>query len=72
MAACNLIKRRTAGVSGRTKHMIDVQYAFVRDRHLRGDIEVSDVQTDNQLADMFTKSLTAPAHESRRLRINIQ
>jgi hypothetical protein len=71
MAACTLIKRRTAGVSGRTKH-IDVQYMFVRDRHLRGDIEVSYVQTDAQLADMFTKSLTAPSHEVQRVMINMQ
>jgi hypothetical protein len=71
MAACSLIKQRTAGVSGRTKY-VDMQYMLDRDLHLRGDIEVHHVQTDKQLADMFTKAPPTPLHESQRSLIRMQ
>jgi hypothetical protein len=38
----------------RTKH-IDIQYHFLRDRAIKGDIAISHVGTNDQLADIFTK-----------------
>ena len=46
-----------AGNFARTKH-IDVRYHFVRERLQRGDIQVDYVRTDEQVADIFTKSLS--------------
>ncbi|KAI3735961.1 hypothetical protein L6452_15489 [Arctium lappa] len=40
----------------KTKH-IDVRYHFIKDHVEKGDIEMHFVQTDFQLADLFTKSL---------------
>ncbi|GJS60647.1 hypothetical protein Tco_0655431 [Tanacetum coccineum] len=40
----------------RAKH-IDIRYHFIRDRILKGDIELHFVPTDLQLADIFTKPL---------------
>ncbi|KAI3735601.1 hypothetical protein L6452_15108 [Arctium lappa] len=40
----------------KTKH-IDVRYHFIKDHVEKGDIEIHFVQTDYQLADLFTKSL---------------
>nr|GEU57553.1 retrovirus-related Pol polyprotein from transposon TNT 1-94 [Tanacetum cinerariifolium] len=40
----------------RIKH-IDIRYHFIRDRVLKGDIELYFVPTDLQLADIFTKPL---------------
>jgi hypothetical protein len=39
----------------RTK-LIDIQHHFLRDHQQKGDIEVFYVSTENQLADIFTKS----------------
>jgi transposase InsO family protein len=58
-ACIQLIRNKTAGVGGRTKH-IDVQYMFVRERRERGDLRVEYVSTHLQMADMFTKALTGP------------
>ncbi|GJS94424.1 retrovirus-related pol polyprotein from transposon TNT 1-94 [Tanacetum coccineum] len=44
----------------RTKH-IDIRYHFIRDRILKGDIELHFVPTDLQLADIFTKPLAEPS-----------
>lgn len=41
----------------RIKH-IDIRHHFLCDRVLKGDVEVTFVDTHNQLADIFTKSLT--------------
>jgi hypothetical protein len=43
-----------------TKH-IDIRHHFLRDHEAKGDIEISYVSTENQLADIFTK----PLDESR-------
>jgi hypothetical protein len=40
----------------RAKH-IDIRYHFLRDRQQKGDIEISYVNTQNQLANIFTKPL---------------
>ena len=40
----------------KTKH-IDVRYHFLRDHQEKGDIEFCHVDTQNQLADIFTKPL---------------
>uniref|UniRef100_A0A2N9GPU6 Reverse transcriptase Ty1/copia-type domain-containing protein n=1 Tax=Fagus sylvatica TaxID=28930 RepID=A0A2N9GPU6_FAGSY len=44
---------------GRTKH-IEVDYHFVRERVVRGDICLQFVSTDDQVADIFTKALPTP------------
>jgi hypothetical protein len=40
----------------RTKH-IDIQHHFLRDHAIKGDIAISHVGTNDQLADIFTKPL---------------
>ena len=40
----------------RTKH-IEIRHHFIRDHVQNGDVEVKYVQTDNQIADIFTKPL---------------
>ena len=40
----------------RNKH-IDIRYHFLRDHQRNGDIEIAYVNTQNQLADIFTKPL---------------
>jgi hypothetical protein len=40
----------------RTKH-IDIQHHFLRDHAIMGDIVISHVRTNEQLADIFTKPL---------------
>ena len=39
-----------------TKH-IEIHYQFVRERVLRGEVELRYVQTDRQIVDIFTKAL---------------
>lgn len=43
-----------------TKH-IDIRHPFLRDHALKGDIEISFIDTQNQLADIFTKPLARDA-----------
>jgi hypothetical protein len=40
----------------RTKH-IDIRHHFLRDHAIKGDIVISHVGTNDQLADIFTKLL---------------
>jgi hypothetical protein len=40
----------------RTKH-IDIQHHFLRDHAIKGDIVISQVRTNEQLANIFTKPL---------------
>jgi hypothetical protein len=42
----------------RTKH-IDIRHHFLRDHAIKGDIVISHVRTNEQLADIFTKPLDA-------------
>jgi hypothetical protein len=40
----------------RTKH-IDVRHHFIRDHQQKGDISIENVDTEDQLVDIFTKPL---------------
>jgi|UniRef100_A0A2N9GHW7 hypothetical protein len=44
---------------GRTKH-IEVDYHFIRERVVRGDLKLQFISTEDQLADVFTKALPSP------------
>ena len=44
---------------GCIKH-IEVDYHFIRERVVRGDITLQFISTDDQLADVFTKALPSP------------
>jgi hypothetical protein len=54
----------------RTKH-IDIRYHFLRDSPTRGDIEISYVNTKDQLADIFTKPLDEKTFSKLRNELNI-
>jgi hypothetical protein len=69
-ATLSLIKNLTAGVSGRSKH-IDVKYKFLRDRYVRGDINVQYVPTTEQLADCLTKAMTGTGVKNAREKIGL-
>ncbi|XP_050916749.1 secreted RxLR effector protein 161-like [Lathyrus oleraceus] len=47
-------------INSRTKH-INIRHHFLRDHVLKGDIEISFIDTQNQLADIFTKPLARDA-----------
>jgi hypothetical protein len=55
-SALTLMKLHHAGTSGRPKH-IDVAYHFLRDRTMRGDLDVQFIATDQQKADGLMKVL---------------
>jgi hypothetical protein len=57
-AALIMMTEPAAGMAGK-KH-VEVAYQFVRNRVMRGELEVVFVGTGEQLADMFTKPLPAP------------
>uniref|UniRef100_A0A2N9HA75 Reverse transcriptase Ty1/copia-type domain-containing protein n=1 Tax=Fagus sylvatica TaxID=28930 RepID=A0A2N9HA75_FAGSY len=44
---------------GRTKH-IEVDYHFIRERVVHGDLKLQFISTEDQLADVFTKALPSP------------
>jgi hypothetical protein len=54
----------------RTKH-IDIRYNFLRDHQQKGDIEIAYVNTQNQLADIFTKPLDEKTFSKLRNELNI-
>jgi hypothetical protein len=54
----------------RTKH-IDIRYHFLRDHQQKGDIEIAYVNTQNQLADIFTKPLDEKTFIKLRNKLNI-
>jgi uncharacterized beta-barrel protein YwiB (DUF1934 family) len=54
----------------RTKH-IDIRHHFLRDHETKGDIVLSHVSTDKQLADIFTKPLDESRFCSLRNELNI-
>jgi hypothetical protein len=43
----------------RTKH-VEIDYHFVRERVIRGDLKVQYIPTEDQLADLLTKALPSP------------
>jgi hypothetical protein len=59
-SALTLMMQKTAGVTGRSKH-IDIQFHFIRNRYIHKDIDVVFVPTKQQKADSFTKALSGPA-----------
>ena len=54
----------------RTKH-IDIRHHFLRDHVAKGDIELSHVRTEKQLADIFTKPLDERRFCELRSELNI-
>jgi hypothetical protein len=53
-----------------TKH-IDIRYHFLRDHQQKGDIEITYVNTQNQLVDIFTKPLDEKIFSKLRNELNI-
>ena len=54
----------------RTKH-IDIRHQFLRDHQQKGDIEVLYINTENQLADIFTKPLDEKIFCRLRSELNV-
>ena len=54
----------------RTKH-IDIRHHFLRDHVNKGDIKIDGIGTDDQLADIFTKSLDESRFCKLRNELNI-
>ena len=54
----------------RTKH-IDIRHHFLRDHQQKGDIKVFYVSTENQLADIFTKTLDEKRFCRLRSELNV-
>jgi hypothetical protein len=54
----------------RTKH-INIQHHFLRDHAINGDIVISHVRTNEQLASIFTKPLDEKRFRELRSEINI-
>jgi hypothetical protein len=54
----------------RTKH-IDIRHHFLRDHEAKGDIKLCHVNTENQLADIFTKPLDETRFCFLRSELNI-
>jgi hypothetical protein len=54
----------------RTKH-IDIRHHFLRDNQQKGDIEVYHINTENQLADIFTKPLDEKRFCRLRSELNV-
>jgi len=52
----------------RTKH-IEVQYHFIREKVLSREVKLTDVSTNEQLANMFTKPLGIIKFDSMRSRL---
>ena len=54
----------------RTKH-VEVYYHFIREKFLKDEIEMQQIKTDDQVADLFTKGLNTGKHESFRCQLNM-
>jgi hypothetical protein len=54
----------------RTKH-IEVRHHFIRDHQQKGDIAIESVSTEDQLADLFTKSLDEKRFHKLKNELNI-
>jgi hypothetical protein len=54
----------------RTKH-IDIRHHFLRDHQQKGGIEVYHINTENQLADIFTKPLDEKRFCRLRSELNV-
>jgi hypothetical protein len=54
----------------RTKH-IDIQHHFLRDHQQKGDIDIYQISTENQLANIFTKTLDEKRFCRLRSELNV-
>lgn len=54
----------------RTKH-VEVYYHFIREKVLQEEIEMRQIKTDDQVADLFTISLSTGKLEKFRRQLNI-
>ncbi|KAE8728709.1 hypothetical protein F3Y22_tig00004111pilonHSYRG00116 [Hibiscus syriacus] len=54
----------------RTKH-VEVHYHFVREKVLQEEIEMRQIKTDEQIVDLFTKSLSVGKFEHFRLMVQL-
>jgi hypothetical protein len=54
----------------RTKH-IDIRHHFLRDNTIKGDILILHVETNDQLADIFTKPLDEKRFRELQSELNI-
>ena len=54
----------------RTKH-VEVHYHFIREKVLQEEIEMRQIKTDDQVADLFTKSLSTSKLEMFRRQLDI-
>ena len=68
MLALTLTKN--AVLHSRTKH-IDIRHHFIRDLVAKGTVEVMFCSTNQQVADILTKSLSSGKHEYFRLQMGI-
>lgn len=55
----------------RSKH-IDLRYHFVREKVEAGDIDIEHVRTDDQLADILTKSLGRVKFQEMRKKVGVR
>jgi hypothetical protein len=63
---------KDAGVfHSRTKH-IDLRYHYIREMLERGQLQLKHVASENNLADIFTKSLSKAAHLKLCLCLGLQ
>jgi hypothetical protein len=53
---------------GRTEH-IEIDFHFVRERVVRGDIRLQFISTDDQVADLFTKAFSSPRFSKLRSKL---
>jgi hypothetical protein len=54
----------------RTKH-IDIRHHFIRDHQQKGDISIESIDTEDQLADIFTKPLDEKRFYKLKNELNI-
>ena len=52
----------------RTKH-VEVHYHFIREKVLQEEIEMKQIKTNDQVADLFTKSLSSGKFEMFRCQL---
>ncbi|KAM1256948.1 hypothetical protein EV1_030743 [Malus domestica] len=55
----------------RTKH-VEVHYHFIREKVLQEDIEIRQINTDDQIADLFTKGLSTGKFEKFRRQLSME
>ena len=54
----------------RTKH-VEVHYHFIRERVLMEEIKMQQIKTNDEVADIFTKGLSAGKYEDFRCQLNM-